>query len=62
MEMFVSKIESVAVNQGIVGRMFDYGTVTIRGTGGTAEPFKVIAHPIEFRNYLQRIQSHVERR
>jgi uncharacterized membrane protein YdbT with pleckstrin-like domain len=62
LEMFISKIESVAVNQGILGRLLDYGTVTIRGTGGSAEPFKTIAHPIQFRNIVQRIQSHTETR
>lgn len=58
LEMFISKIESVGVNQGLVGRLLDYGTVTIRGTGGSAEPFRKIAHPLEFRNCVQRIQSH----
>ena len=61
-EMFISKIESVDVNQGIFGRLFDYGTVTLRGTGGSAEPFRLIAHPIQFRNCIQRIQSHNEGR
>src|SRR4051812_19248725 len=32
LEMFVSKIESVAVDQGFGGRLLDYGTVIIRGT------------------------------
>ncbi len=61
-EMFISKIESVDVSQDIFGRLFDYGTVTLRGTGGSAEPFRVIAHPIQFRNCIQRIQSHNEGR
>jgi uncharacterized membrane protein YdbT with pleckstrin-like domain len=59
-EMFISKIESIGVNQGILGRLFDYGTVTIRGTGGSAEPFKTIAHPLQFRGCVQRVQSHSE--
>ncbi|MDQ6860042.1 MAG: PH domain-containing protein [Verrucomicrobiota bacterium] len=57
LEMFISKIESIAVDQGFLGRMFDYGTVTIRGTGGFQEPFESIARPIEFRNAVQRLQS-----
>jgi hypothetical protein len=57
LEMFVSKIESIAVDQGFFGRLFDYGTVLIRGTGGFQEPFEAIARPIEFRNYVQRLQS-----
>ncbi len=62
LEMFISKIESVGVSQGLFGRLFDYGTVTISGTGGSAEPFKTIADPLGFRNCVQRIQSHTEAR
>ena len=40
-EMFISKIESVAVFQSVLGRLFDYGTVEIRGTGGSSESKKI---------------------
>ena len=56
-EMFISKVESIAVDQGFLGRIFDYGTVIIRGTGGFEEPFEAIANPILFRNWVQRLQS-----
>jgi membrane protein YdbS with pleckstrin-like domain len=57
LEMFIPRIESIGVEQGFFGRMFDYGTVTIRGTGGSEEPFEAIARPLEFRNIVQRLQS-----
>jgi membrane protein YdbS with pleckstrin-like domain len=57
MEMLISKIESIAVDQGAIGRMFDYGTVTVRGTGGFEEPLEAIANPILFRNWVQRMQG-----
>ena len=56
-EMFISKVESIAVEQGFLGRMFDFGTVTIRGTGGSEEAFDAIARPLQFRNWVQRLQS-----
>lgn len=56
-EMFVSKIESVSVNQSVLGRMLDYGTVLIRGTGGSEEMFGTIAHPLAFRNCVQQLQT-----
>lgn len=62
LEMFVSKIESIAVDQGFLGRVFDYGTVTVRGTGGFEEPFEGIAEPILFRNWVQRLQTRGESR
>ena len=61
-EMFISKIESVAVFQGMLGRMFNYGTVEIRGTGGSAESFATIAAPLLFRDAIQLVQSDSEKR
>lgn len=52
-EMLLSKIESIVVTEPFWGRMFGYGTVVIRGTGGTPEPFDLIAHPTEFRRHVQ---------
>ena len=49
-EINMDKIESVDVDQSIVGRAFNYGDVTIRGTGQTFEPLRQIDRPIEFRN------------
>ena len=57
MEMFISKIESIGVDQGAIGRMFDYGNVTVRGTGGFEELFETIAQPLQFRNWVQRLQG-----
>jgi membrane protein YdbS with pleckstrin-like domain len=61
-EMFISKIESVAVTQGMLGRFFNYGTVEIRGTGGSSESFATIVAPLQFRDAIQLVQSHSERR
>ena len=52
-EMNVSKIETVDVEQGLGARLLGYGTVVIRGTGGTFETFDRIAHPNEFRRQVQ---------
>lgn len=59
LELFISKIESIAIDQGFFGRLLDYGSVTIRGTGGFEEPFEAIARPILFRNWVQRLQGGV---
>src|SRR5437899_1151662 len=52
-EMFLSKIESVGVDQTILGRIFGYGSIELRGTGGSLEPFSDISHPLEFRRQIQ---------
>jgi hypothetical protein len=61
-EMFISKIESVAVYQSMLGRLFDYGTVEIRGTGGSSESFGTIAAPLPFRDAIQLVQTGSQKR
>jgi uncharacterized membrane protein YdbT with pleckstrin-like domain len=51
-EMGMEKVESVLVEQSIPGRIFNYGTVTVRGTGGGMEPLPNIGDPIAFRNHV----------
>ncbi len=51
-EMNIDKIESVVVDQSILGRLFDYGTLDIRGTGASIEQLTRIAHAIELRNAI----------
>lgn len=52
-EMNLSKIESVNVDQSVMGRIFGYGTITIIGTGGTREEFHNITRPMDFRKAFQ---------
>ena len=52
-EMFLNKIESVGVDQTMAGRLLGYGTIVIRGTGGSLEPFDRIGSPLEFRKQIQ---------
>lgn len=52
-ETLLSKIENVSVDQGIWGRICNYGAITVTGTGGTREVFERIAGPLEFRRQVQ---------
>jgi uncharacterized membrane protein YdbT with pleckstrin-like domain len=51
-EMSLDKVESVDVNQSILGRIFNYGNVTILGVGEGRETISTIASPLEFRNFI----------
>ncbi len=51
-EMNMDKVESVQIDQSILGRMLDYGDVTILGTGEGLETLRTIANPIELRNSI----------
>jgi uncharacterized membrane protein YdbT with pleckstrin-like domain len=56
-ELLLSQIEGILVEESFMGRMLGFGTVIIRGTGGTPETFVKIAHPLEFR---RQVQEHIE--
>ncbi|MEX2213458.1 MAG: PH domain-containing protein [Phycisphaeraceae bacterium] len=53
MELILQKIESIEVNQSILGRILGYGTITIVGSGGSSEPHANIAKPLQFRLMVQ---------
>ena len=58
LEMLLLKIESVAVQQSILGRLLNFGTVTVTGTGGTREGFKAIVEPLAARSKINQIIEH----
>jgi hypothetical protein len=51
-EMNLDKVESVLVQQSILGRMLDFGTVIIRGVGAGLEPVDNIAAPLELHRHV----------
>lgn len=57
LEMNLVKVESVNVDQSILGRILGYGTITVIGTGGTREPFYRISRPLDFRKAYQQLQQ-----
>jgi len=56
-ELNMSKVESIQVDQDIAGRLLNYGTITVIGTGGTKEPFPMIDDPLGFRHAVQQEQG-----
>jgi uncharacterized membrane protein YdbT with pleckstrin-like domain len=48
-EMNMQKVESVDVDQTLLGRLFDYGDVTVRGVGSTFERLDFIDAPLRLR-------------
>lgn len=51
-EMALDKVESVDVNQSILGRILNYGDVTINGVGEGRETIRTIASPLAFRSSI----------
>ena len=48
-EINLEKVEALRVEQGFWGRILNYGTVLMSGTGGSIEPIPNIADPLVFR-------------
>jgi uncharacterized membrane protein YdbT with pleckstrin-like domain len=51
-EMSLDKVESVDVNQSILGRLMNYGDITIQGVGEGTQTISTIASPLAFRNAI----------
>ncbi len=51
-EISLDKVESVDVNQSILGRILNYGDVTVQGVGEGKETISTIASPLAFRNHI----------
>lgn len=51
-EMNMDKVESVQVEQSILGRILDYGSISIRGTGSGIEGLHHIARPLDVRSAI----------
>lgn len=67
-ELAIDRVEGVSVSQGILGRIFGYGSVSVRGMGVGEIIFPPIEAPISFRNAIQESrtlqeqqQSHIKK-
>lgn len=52
-ETFLTRTEGIKVWQSVLGRIFNYGTITVVGTGGTADSFREVPNPLQFRHIIQ---------
>ena len=48
-EINLNKVESIQVDQGVLGRLFNFGTLVISGTGTSHAPIAGISEPMGFR-------------
>jgi len=52
-EILLRQVEGITVDQGLLGRVFDYGTIVIEGTGSDRTPYRGIGAPMKFRLAVQ---------
>ena len=60
-EVFLNRVESVQVEQSIWGRLFNFGNVTVSGTGGVSDPLCMIRAPLEFKKQVQQRLATISR-
>ncbi|MFI8384874.1 PH domain-containing protein [Pseudomonas sp. NPDC079086] len=56
-EINLQKIESIQVNQGILGRIFNFGSVIVSGAGNPQAPVPGISSPLNFRRAFLEAQE-----
>ena len=60
-EMNISKVESIQVEQGLIGRIFNFGTVIVAGAGDPKAPIIGISTPLEFRKMFFEAQENASK-
>ncbi|MGD0949709.1 MAG: PH domain-containing protein [Candidatus Binatia bacterium] len=53
LEILLNKVESIQIDQGVLGRLLDYGSIVVSGTGGSRDPFHNLSSPLRFRRAAQ---------
>ncbi|HEY6084025.1 MAG TPA: PH domain-containing protein [Nitrospira sp.] len=53
LETILTKVENIGVEQTLWGRLFNFGTIYVTGTGATREVFAGIHAPLEFRKAIE---------
>ena len=53
LELLLRHVEAISVEQSVMGRIWNYGSITLTGTGGVRELFDHISSPLEFRRRIQ---------
>jgi uncharacterized membrane protein YdbT with pleckstrin-like domain len=51
-ELLIGKVESIQIQQSLMGRFLNYGTVVVTGTGVSHEGFQNVADPMTFRKHF----------
>ena len=60
MDTLLTRVEGINVDQGVLGRMLGYGSIDVRGVGGSKETFHHISNPLYFRRMVDEQISDAE--
>jgi len=52
-ELLLSKVETIEINQGVLGRILGFGNVSLTGTGISSLVFNTISNPMKVKNNIE---------
>lgn len=58
-ELNINKVESIQVDQGILGRIFNFGSLVVSGAGNPQAPIPGISNPMDFRRVFMETQDQI---
>ncbi|WP_033017549.1 PH domain-containing protein, partial [Pseudoalteromonas sp. BSi20652] len=58
-EINISKIESLQVEQGVLGRIFNFGSILVSGAGNPQAAIPGISEPLKFKNRYFEVQEEI---
>lgn len=61
-DLRLARVESVMVEQSLFGKLFGFGTIVVRGTGGDGAPINTVAQPLDFKRAVEAQLDKYERR
>lgn len=59
LDILLLKVEAVKLEQGVVGRIFNFGDLIVSGTGGTKHTLRKVPEPLRIRNIIQKLANKV---
>jgi uncharacterized membrane protein YdbT with pleckstrin-like domain len=59
-EIALDNIETIGIEQSIVGRLLGYGTITVHGTGAERVTISMVHHPIGLRRHIPMAEEEIE--
>lgn len=62
LEVLLSKVESIAIQQKLTERLFGSGTIAVIGSGGTVNRFEHMANATQIRQIVQEQVSQAQGR
>jgi uncharacterized membrane protein YdbT with pleckstrin-like domain len=57
LEIYLNRVESIKINQSILGRFLNYGSIRVIGMGGSSDEFSFVPDPVQFRHNVQEAVS-----